>query len=436
MIRLFDTWLKDRRENNSFLMIGKGPTYELINNIDLSKYTTIGLNHVVKTTKVNLAHAIDIEVVTEVGEPLLENCEYFLMPWYPNTQFNPSYKDLENYCKEIPILNELKESGRLLTYNRINGIKPCPLGGIPILPRFFSGDTVFQLLAFLGEKTVYSVGVDGGTTYSDSYSDYTPLQNTQKTFDNQFLAINQIEGLTGSKFIRIGDLEPLHVFVGSQEEQRVPSLVLKASIMRHTNNPVYFTNLADEQLEFRIPADPRNRPRTPFSFQRFMIPTLMNGSGKAFYLDSDMQVFDDMADLLSIPFDDHNVIACSGMEKYNHWKGSEYAVLILDCEAIDWSLDTIVDSLDSGQMTYEELMFDFKMAKVKHAIPAEWNSLDVYEEDSTKLLHYTDMSRQPWRFSNHPHKDVWRSGLLQALEMGVLSTEMYESHCRKGYIKL
>ena len=166
-----------------------------------------------------------------------------------------------------------------------------------------------------------------------------------------------------------------------------------------------------------------------------MIPTLANSKGKAFYLDSDMQVFGDMADLLEIPFDDCNVIACSGMDKYEHWKGSEYAFLMLDCENIDWNLDTIVDSLDSGEMNYEELMFDFKMAKVKHAIPPEWNSLDTYEQDITKLLHYTDMNRQPWRFPNHPHKDIWQSGLLDSLNSGVLDRQVYETHCIKGYIR-
>ena len=434
MIKLFDTWLTEENDK-PFLIIGKGSTYNLINNINTDQYTTLGLNHVVKNTKVDVAHAIDIEVIDEVGEPILENCRYFVMPWHPNCMFNPSSTNLQQYCEQKPVLKKLMDQGRLLSYNRANGVSPCPLGGISILPLFFSGDTVFQLLSYLGEKNIYSIGVDGGAVYNDIFSDYVPLGNTQESFDNQFLVINDVMRLTGSKLTCIGNLEPINVFVGSQEEQIVPALVLKDSIMRNTHNPVYFTNLADEQVDFRMPKDPRNRPRTPFSFQRFMIPTLANSKGKAFYLDSDMQVFGDMADLLEIPFDDCNVIACSGMDKYEHWKGSEYAFLMLDCENIDWNLDTIVDSLDSGEMNYEELMFDFKMAKVKHAIPPEWNSLDTYEQDITKLLHYTDMNRQPWRFPNHPHKDIWQSGLLDSLNSGVLDRQVYETHCIKGYIR-
>ena len=49
MIKLFDTWLTEEN-NKPFLMIGKGPTYNLINNIDTEQYTTLGLNHVVKNT--------------------------------------------------------------------------------------------------------------------------------------------------------------------------------------------------------------------------------------------------------------------------------------------------------------------------------------------------------------------------------------------------
>ena len=241
MIKLFDTWLTEENDK-PFLIIGKGSTYNLINNINTDQYTTLGLNHVVKNTKVDVAHAIDIEVIDEVGEPILENCRYFVMPWHPNCMFNPSSTNLQQYCEQKPVLKKLMDQGRLLSYNRANGVSPCPLGGISILPLFFSGDTVFQLLSYLGEKNIYSIGVDGGAVYNDIFSDYVPLGNTQESFDNQFLVINDVMRLTGSKLTCIGNLEPINVFVGSQEEQIVPALVLKDSIMRNTHNPVYFTN--------------------------------------------------------------------------------------------------------------------------------------------------------------------------------------------------
>ena len=434
MIKLFDDWLRsENRDKKPFLIMGKGPTIDLYKNIDREKYISIALNHVSKNHKVTIAHAIDYEVIEQAGTEMVKNAEYLLMPWYPNKNFSPHTKNLEELCKENAVLERFRKGGNLLTYNRKNGQEPCPLGGLPILPIYFSGDTLFQLLAGLGEKFIFSLGLDGGAEYSEEYSRYIPLENGRKDFNDQFRVINQVMENTGSRLIRIGDLQPIKVFVGTQPGQLVPTKVLQDSIKRNTHHPVFVEMLCDHEIPFNMPKDPKNKPRTPFSFQRFMIPSIT--TGKAFYLDSDMQVFGDMAELLKLDFGDAQVLACSGMEKYGHWKGSEYAVLLMDCDKIDWDINDIVNKLDSEELTYEELMFEFKMAKVNHCIPPDWNSLDVFEEGVTKLLHYTDMSRQPWRSANHPHEALWKTGLRKALDSGVLQQIDYSDSITRRHIR-
>jgi hypothetical protein len=433
MIFLFDDWIIQNKKPP--LIIGKGPTYDLISKICSNKYLTIGLNHTISKQKVDIGHAIDIEVVEDLKEQILENCKYFLMPWYPNKNFEVGDKNLDELSQTNKTLATLKEQARLLTYNRKNGKTPCRLGGASILPIFFSGDTVFQLLSVLGQKTIYSIGLDGGCSYSKEYNKYVPLENSRKSFDEQFSAINKIMEITGSKLIRLGDLEPLHIFVGSQQQQYVPSMVLKNSIMKNTHNPVFFNMLCDFPISFKMPKKEENKPRTPFSFQRFLIPSLMNNTGTAFYLDSDMQVFGDLSDLLNLSFDDSEVICCTGMEKYGHWKGSEYAVLMINCEKAKWDINNIVGLLDSGELSYEDLMFKFKLAKVKKEIPPEWNSLDVYEDKKTKLLHYTDMSRQPWIFPNHPYENLWLAGLQDSIKNNILTLDIVENHKSLGFIR-
>lgn len=433
MIKLFDDWIiSEDRPNKPFLMMGKGPSLDLEENIDKSKYICLGLNHIPEKHKVTIAHAIDYEVIKEAGSSICMNAEYLLMPWHPNVGFKPYEKNLQDLCKDDPVLSRFEKTGKLLTYNRM-GSSPCPLGGKPVNLIFFSGDSVFQLLSLLGEEVVYSIGVDGGKTYNKDFEKLTPLENGRDSFDDQFKVIKMISDTVGSKFVRLADLEPIKVFVGTQYEQTVPSMVLKNSIMENTKNPVFFNMLSDFDLPYKIPNDPKNRPRTPFSFQRFMIPTLT--TGKAFYLDSDMQVFGDMADLLDLDFEDAEILACSGMEKYKHWKGSEYAFLLMDCDKINWDINKIVNDLDSNNLTYEELMFEFKIAKVKHIISADWNSLDHYEEGVTKLLHYTDMARQPWRAVNHPYEDIWKKGLFNALDKKVLNHHVYDDHRSRGFIR-
>ena len=433
MIKLFDDWIKSNKYGNKpYLMMGKGPSLALHNKIDRTKYISLGLNHVPEKHKVDVGHAIDYEVIKEAGTSIVNNCEYLLMPWYPNLGFRPHTKNLDELCKEDPILNRFKKGGQLLTYNRY-GTPPCPLGGKPINLIFFSGDSVFQLLSMLGEPVIYSIGIDGGNKYNEDFNRLTPLENGRDSFDDQFKVIDEVSKMVGSKMVRLADLETVKVFCGSQYEQLVPAMVLKSSIMEHTHHPVEFSILSDYNITHKMPDDPRNRPRTPFSFQRFMIPSLT--SGKAFYLDSDMEVFGDMGELLNLDFGDAEVLACSGMDKYSHWKGSEYAMLLMDCDKIDWDINKIVADLDAGKMNYEELMFDFKVAKVGHKIPPEWNSLDEYEEGVTKLLHYTDMSKQPWRSPAHPHEGVWRKALLKALDKRVVDHHLYADHKLRGFIR-
>jgi len=266
------------------------------------------------------------------------------------------------------------------------------------------------------------------------FGKYVPLENGKNSFDDQFRVIEQMSVLFGSQLVRIGELDPIKIFVGSVYEQYIPAKVLEHSIKKNTHNPVKFNFLFGEGVpNYDLPRDQKNKPRTPFSFQRFLIPSIT--SGKAFYLDSDMQVFSDMAPLLEEDFGEANVLSCSGMEEYDHWKGSEYAVLMLDCDRIDWDIHSIVKDLDAGKLTYEQLMFDFSVADVSPRFSPTWNSLDTYTDGETDLLHYTDMSTQPWRFGQHPHHSVWVDGLKGALEDGLLSDEEYRAHVREGCIR-
>ena len=43
-----------------WLIIGKGPSYKLIDTIDISQYNVFTLNHVIRQQKAKIAHLIDI----------------------------------------------------------------------------------------------------------------------------------------------------------------------------------------------------------------------------------------------------------------------------------------------------------------------------------------------------------------------------------------
>lgn len=203
--------------------------------------------------------------------------------------------------------------------------------------------------------------------------------------------------------------DPIRVFVGAGRAQRLPFLVLRRSILQRTYRQCDVRSLDDCGITYRLPKDKVNRPRTPFSFQRFAIPALCGYQGRAIYLDSDMLVLDDIENLWSLRMDGAAVLATD----VDH--SARNAVLLIDCVRAMWDLNIVVDDLDAGRVSYRGLMEDLEgLGPVARTIHARWNRLDEHPPD-TALLHYTDMRRQPWRAPGHPLEWIW----LEELEAAV-----------------
>lgn len=227
---------------------------------------------------------------------------------------------------------------------------------------------------------------------------------------------------------------PVRVYVGSQEAQMVPVKVLEHSIRKHTELPVEIFPLHHAHVEFPMPADVRNRPRTPFSFQRFYIPKLAGFRGRAIYLDSDMQVFKDIGGLWGIPFEGADLL--SAWDPGESGRRPQFSVMLLNCDALRWDLHEIVKALDRGDLTYETLMYEMRIvANFRASIDPSWNSLEEYEEGRTALLHYTDMTLQPWVSRDNPRGHLWVRDLIEAVDGGFIGRELVEAHVREGYLR-
>jgi hypothetical protein len=227
---------------------------------------------------------------------------------------------------------------------------------------------------------------------------------------------------------------PVRVYVGSQEAQMLPVKVLEYSIRKHTELPVEILPLHHARVEFPMPRDVRNRPRTPFSFQRFQIPKLAGFRGRGIYLDSDMQVFKDIGGLWGMPFDGADLL--SAWEPGDGGRRPQFSVMLLNCDSLRWELPEIVRGLDQGELTYETLMYEMRVAQnIRASIDPSWNSLEAYEGGRTALLHYTDMTRQPWVSRDNPLGYLWVRDLLEAIERGFIGRELVEAHVREGHLR-
>jgi lipopolysaccharide biosynthesis glycosyltransferase len=237
---------------------------------------------------------------------------------------------------------------------------------------------------------------------------------------------------------------PIRVFVGADRSQALAVPVLEYSIKRHTTAKVEVIPMLD--LPVPAPVDPRNAQRTGFSFSRFCIPKLTGYKGRAIYMDADMLVFSDIRELWDIPFDGAKIViqkevkfeeqstAKVGAPKK---RKKQCAVMLLDCDRLDWDIEKIVSDMDRGEYDYEQLMYDLCILpeeEVKYGVPFEWNSLEHWDP-ATRLIHYTDVYTQPWTAVGNPYGYLWFDEVRRMIAEGALALEAVQKEIDLGYFR-
>lgn len=231
---------------------------------------------------------------------------------------------------------------------------------------------------------------------------------------------------------------PVTVYLGTQVEQSLAADVLTYSIGRHTQQPVQvkplYEAVATAGIEIPVPKNPRLRPRTPFTFQRFAIPALCGYRGRALYLDSDMLVFRDIRTLWQQPFEGAQLLSVP--EPPGSQRPPQYSVMLLNCEQLPWAVTELVAALEAGKWTYTQLVLEMAAVPLKAAtLPLGWNDLERYDPARTALLHYTDMPRQPWLSIDNPLAYLWCDMLLEAIAEGAISLAAVEDSVNRNWVR-
>ena len=134
---------------------------------------------------------------------------------------------------------------------------------------------------------------------------------------------------------------------------------------------------------------------------------LCDFSGRAIYLDSDMICFADIDDLFRASMDGVDLlgkshVAGSGERRWG------LSVSLFDCARCRFDLERYVDEIGEGRYIYNDLhqmsprflsVHPFRIGE----IDPNWNSYDHFD-GTTKLIHYTNLHSQPWKFRGHPHE--------------------------------
>jgi lipopolysaccharide biosynthesis glycosyltransferase len=236
----------------------------------------------------------------------------------------------------------------------------------------------------------------------------------------------------------------IRVYVGTDRSQLLAIPVLEHSIKRHTSAKVEVVPMLD--LPVPRPKDPRNGQRTGFSFSRFCIPKLAGYKGRAIYMDADMLVFKDIGELWEIPFDGAKIVIQKEVKFEDvttqkigapKKRKKQCAVMLLDCERLDWEIEKIVAGMDDGSYDYEQLMYDMCIldeSDVKYGVPFEWNSLEHWDPE-TSLIHYTDVYTQPWTECGNKFGYLWFNEVRNMLAQRKLDEAAIKKDIDLGYFR-
>lgn len=226
--------------------------------------------------------------------------------------------------------------------------------------------------------------------------------------------------------------ERVVVFIGSGEASLLERKVLIYSLRKHTQRDldIYVFNGTHNAVElndgkpFLAPMSLRVKYRnvTEFSNYRFLIPEINTYHGKAIWLDSDMVCLSDIGELFDTP-----MRGCDFLAKRNAYtdQGWGLSVLLIDCEKCRFDLEVFFDEIDQNLYTYTDLheMRPPFLSCHPYAIgeiDPHWNVFDRHDAN-TKLIHYTDLYAQPWKFPNHPYGGLWFRYFSEARASGYIS---------------
>lgn len=435
MIDFFEWYKSNVIDENPWMILGKGPTFSKLSSFDVTFYHILSLNHVVCELKVDLAHILDLDVAIQCAESIVENAKFLVMPWIPHVNNRPGKFSLDELIKSYPFLSQLNDHGRLVYYNHV----PSRMfGDSPLLDvRFFSSEGAIGLLAKAGVKKIRTLGIDGGSEYAGSFSHLastTLLSNGRQSFNKQFSQFAKIIMDTNVDLAPLDVQSPIKVYVATTEAQMLSVKVLEYSIKKHSSMSVEVIPMHLSDIPIPLPKDKNNWPRTPFSFQRFLIPMLQNYLGRAIYLDSDMQLFKDIRMLWTQDFAGADILTVKNFDESD--RRPQYSVMLLDCSRLRWNIKGIVSQLDAGELDYERLMYKMEIAEdARPALHHSWNSLERYVEGETALLHYTDMNSQPWVTTINPLGYLWCKDLLEAVRSNFITEEFVDSQIAAGYVR-
>ncbi|MDX3904920.1 MAG: glycosyl transferase [Pigmentiphaga sp.] len=176
-------------------------------------------------------------------------------------------------------------------------------------------------------------------------------------------------------------------------------MVLEYSLRKHASLPIdiEWMRLSKDPRSFWFSDAATQRGwrtetwATPFSGFRWAVPAFCNYEGRAIYMDTDMVVLCDIAELWRMPLPAGKVL--TGKGRKHSWR---FCVSVWDCAAARAHLPPI-ETLRSDPQSHQKLMRYFAdRPELIQPMPSDYNNIDGEEKpvEAIRILHYSDMGTQ------------------------------------------
>ena len=218
----------------------------------------------------------------------------------------------------------------------------------------------------------------------------------------------------------------LDIYIGYDRQEVVAYHVLCQSILESASRPVRFTPVNLANLKARWARDASPQQSTEFSFSRFLTPWLSGYSGWSLFMDCDMLVRGDIADLFNLADERFAVMCCQhdyvprDETKFLNHAQARYAkknwssVMLLNnarCRALTPEYVRSASGLDLHQFRWLSSGDDVG------ALPLEWNWLvGEYDYDAgARIAHFTRGGPYFEAYAHCDYADEWRGTLQRTL---------------------
>lgn len=211
----------------------------------------------------------------------------------------------------------------------------------------------------------------------------------------------------------------INLYIGYDPREAVAFSVLAHSIHARASQPVSITPLMLTQLKGVLTRERHPLQSTDFSFSRFLTPYLSGFTGWSLFMDCDMLVLEDIADLWALRDDRYAVMVVKhdhvpretvkflGEPQSKYEKKNWSSVMLFNnakCKALSVEYVNSASGLELHQFKW--LNDDTLIG----ALPERWNHLVGYNPPraDAALVHYTLGGPYFADYANCEYADPWR----------------------------